>query len=107
MKWTNSDQKNLDSVDRARISIDITQIKLGALKVISTLHSAGFQAYLVGGGVRDLLLGLHPKDFDIATDAHPEDVRQLFDNSRIIGRRIRIARSNRQVEELIRENRGV
>ena len=90
MKWTNSDQKNLDSVDRARLSIDITQINHGALQVISTLHAAGYQAYLVGGGVRDLVLGLHPKDFDIATNAHPEDVRQLFDNSRIIGRRFRI-----------------
>ena len=51
---------------------------------------AGYQAYIVGGGVRDLLLDLHPKDFDIATDATPENVRELFDNSRIIGRRFRI-----------------
>src|SRR5690606_12394933 len=51
---------------------------------------AGYQAFIVGGGVRDLLLGLTPKDFDIATDATPEEVRQLFRNARIIGRRFRI-----------------
>jgi len=46
---------------------------------------------LVGGGVRDLLLGVAPKDFDIATDAHPEEVKKLFSNSRLIGRRFRLA----------------
>ncbi|NNC66764.1 MAG: polynucleotide adenylyltransferase PcnB [Gammaproteobacteria bacterium] len=71
-------------------SIDYGLICEGALDVISQLHATGFKAYIVGGGVRDLLLDLHPKDFDIATDATPEDVRQLFDNSRIIGRRFRI-----------------
>ena len=71
-------------------SIDSNSISTGALEVISTLHAAGYQAYIVGGGVRDLLLDLHPKDFDIATNATPEDVRRLFDNSRIIGRRFRI-----------------
>jgi poly(A) polymerase len=60
------------------------------LKVLYDLNAAGFQAFLVGGGVRDLLLGLSPKDFDIATDAEPEQVRQIFQNSRIIGRRFRI-----------------
>ncbi len=72
------------------ISIDNSLISSGALKVISVLQGSGFQAYLVGGGVRDLLLGRHPKDFDVATDAHPEDVRKLFEDSRIIGRRFRI-----------------
>jgi len=71
-------------------SIDPKLVCEGALNVIAQLHAAGFKAYIVGGGVRDLLLGLHPKDFDIATDATPEDVRGLFDNSRIIGRRFRI-----------------
>lgn len=61
-----------------------------ALKILHRLQEEGFEAYLVGGGVRDLLLGLHPKDFDIATNAHPEQVRQLFSNSRLIGRRFRI-----------------
>ena len=65
-------------------------ISRGALDVLYTLNKAGYEAYLVGGGVRDLLLGKHPKDFDVATDATPEDVRQLFRRSRIIGRRFRI-----------------
>ena len=90
MKRTNVDQGDLDPSARTDALIDTSQISQGALEVISKLHAAGFQAYLVGGGVRDLLLDLHPKDFDIATDAHPEDVRELFENSRIIGRRFRI-----------------
>ncbi len=71
-------------------SIDTHLICQGAQDVISTLHSAGYKAYIVGGGVRDLLLNLHPKDFDVATDATPEDARALFEHSRIIGRRFRI-----------------
>ncbi len=55
------------------------------------LNKAGFEAYLVGGGVRDLLLGLHPKDFDVATNASPEEVRAQFRNCRLIGRRFRLA----------------
>ena len=55
------------------------------------LHEAGFQAFLVGGCVRDLLLGLEPKDFDVATDALPEQVKRLFRNSRLVGRRFRLA----------------
>lgn len=55
------------------------------------LNEAGYQAFLVGGGVRDLLLGREPKDFDVATDAHPEEVRRLFRNCRLIGRRFRLA----------------
>lgn len=62
-----------------------------ALKVLYRLHNAGFEAYLVGGGVRDLSLGREPKDFDIATDARPEDVKDLFRNCRLIGRRFRLA----------------
>ena len=61
-----------------------------ALKVLDRLHQAGHAAYLVGGGVRDALVGLKPKDFDIATDASPETIRSLFRNSRIIGRRFRL-----------------
>ena len=90
MKWTKKDKGISDSKGSVVTPIDSTQISQGAMEVISVLHDAGFQAYLVGGGVRDLLLDLHPKDFDIATDAHPEDVRELFENSRIIGRRFRI-----------------
>lgn len=55
------------------------------------LTGAGYQAYLVGGSVRDLLVGLHPKDFDIATNAHPEQIQALFRNCRLIGRRFRLA----------------
>lgn len=61
------------------------------LKALYTLRDAGFQAYVVGGGVRDLLAGLRPKDFDIATDAHPEQIRKLFRSCRLVGRRFMIA----------------
>jgi len=62
-----------------------------ALKVIRRLRRNGYDAYLVGGGVRDLLLGVQPKDFDIATSARPNEVRSIFRNCRIIGRRFRLA----------------
>ncbi len=61
-----------------------------ALKVMYRLRDAGHKAYLVGGGVRDLYLGKKPKDFDISTDARPGQIRKLFRNSRIIGRRFRL-----------------
>jgi len=61
-----------------------------ALRTCETLQKAGHQAFVVGGGVRDLLLGLRPKDFDVATDATPEQVRNLFRRSRVIGRRFQI-----------------
>ncbi len=66
------------------------QISPCALKVTSELQRAGFAAFVVGGAVRDLLLGKTPKDFDVATDATPEEVRNLFRRSRIIGRRFRL-----------------
>jgi len=66
------------------------RISSSALKVTQTLQRHDFAAFVVGGAVRDLLLGREPKDFDIATDATPEDVRQLFRRSRIIGRRFRL-----------------
>lgn len=62
-----------------------------ALKVLSRLRKANYQAYLVGGCVRDLLLGREPKDFDVVTDAHPEEIRAVFRNCRLIGRRFRLA----------------
>jgi len=61
-----------------------------ALKVLYRLHHAGYTAYLVGGSVRDLLLGKKPKDFDLVTNARPGEIRKLFRNSRIIGRRFRL-----------------
>jgi poly(A) polymerase len=71
--------------------IDPVKLDPDALKVIHRLHSHGHQAYLVGGCVRDLLLGRTPKDFDIATSAHPGEVRAIFRNCRLIGRRFRLA----------------
>lgn len=70
--------------------IDPGRVSKGALQVVSVLREGGYQAYVVGGGVRDLMLGLRPKDFDIATDARPEQVHNLFPRSRIIGRRFRL-----------------
>ena len=66
------------------------QISRGALQVTDRLHEAGFRAFVVGGAVRDLLLGIEPKDFDIATDAEPEKVKPLFRRAYLIGRRFRL-----------------
>lgn len=67
------------------------QISKQALQVINTLVDAGYEAYIVGGAVRDLLLNKSPKDFDIATNAHPEQIKRLFRNCRLVGRRFRLA----------------
>jgi poly(A) polymerase len=74
----------------AQHGIPENKISSNAMRVIERLHEAGYAAYIVGGGVRDMLLDLRPKDFDVATDATPEQVRQVFRHSRIIGRRFRI-----------------
>lgn len=71
--------------------ICISQLTKSAVAIINKLEKAGFSAYIVGGGVRDLILGYKPKDFDIATDARPEQIKNIFKNSRIIGRRFRLA----------------
>ncbi len=73
-----------------------------AIRILKTLLEAGFESYLVGGGVRDLLLGHHPKDFDVATAAEPEEVKRLFPRCRLIGRRFRLAhvRIGRDVVEV-------
>jgi poly(A) polymerase len=71
--------------------IPVERLDADAVKVISRLRHMGHQAYFVGGCVRDLMLGLKPKDFDIATDAHPGEVRAIFRNCRLIGRRFRLA----------------
>jgi poly(A) polymerase len=78
-------------IARADHNISRAQISENALKVLYRLKSAGYASFLVGGGVRDLLLGREPKDFDVATDARPEQVYALFRNCRIIGRRFRLA----------------
>ena len=71
--------------------IDEQQIDPRALKILRQLDEAGFEAYLVGGCIRDLLLGKQPKDFDIATNARPEQIASIFRNCRLIGRRFRLA----------------
>jgi poly(A) polymerase len=73
------------------VDLDPTRVDLDAQKVVRRLTRSGWEGYLVGGCVRDLLLGRRPKDFDVATSARPEDVRGVFRNSRIIGRRFRLA----------------
>lgn len=87
--------RKLDSnavrIGRGEHGISRKDIDEHALKVLYRLHKAGFHACLVGGAVRDLLLGQQPKDFDVATDATPEQVKALFRNCRLIGRRFRLA----------------
>ncbi|MCW8905625.1 MAG: polynucleotide adenylyltransferase PcnB [Sedimenticola sp.] len=78
-------------IPRPEHIISRANISEHATKVLYRLKSAGYQSYLVGGGVRDLLLGREPKDFDVATDATPEQVREVFRNCRLIGRRFRLA----------------
>src|SRR5690606_30447843 len=75
---------------RYDVQLDHSRIDFDAQKVIHRLTRHGYQAYLVGGCVRDLLVDRRPKDFDVATNARPEEVRRLFRNSRIIGRRFRL-----------------
>ena len=89
-------------IPRNQHSISRKSISEPALKVLYRLNKAGYQACLVGGAVRDLLLGVQPKDFDIATDATPEDLKRLFRNSRIIGRRFKIVhiRFGREIIEV-------
>jgi poly(A) polymerase len=89
-------------IPRSEHGISRKNIDEPALKVLYRLHNAGYQACLVGGAVRDLMLGRHPKDFDVATDATPEEVSDLFRNCRLIGRRFRLAHIHfgRQVIEV-------
>jgi len=82
---------NLRVIPREQHTISRKNISSGALRVLYRLNEVGFSAFLVGGAVRDLLLGGRPKDFDVATNATPEDVKRLFRNCRLIGRRFRLA----------------
>ncbi len=85
------DRSSETRIPRSEHSISRDDISDNALKVLYRLHKAGYKALLVGGGVRDILLGMKPKDFDIVTDATPEEIKQLFRNCRLIGRRFRLA----------------
>ncbi len=78
-------------IPRPEHSISRSAISPNALKVLYRLKEAGYQGFLVGGAVRDLLLGIKPKDFDVATNALPEEVRRVFRNCRLVGRRFRLA----------------
>jgi len=78
-------------VARADHPLSRSMISTSVLKVLYQLKDAGYQAFLVGGCVRDLVIGMEPKDFDVATNASPEEVRRLFRNCRLIGRRFRLA----------------
>ncbi len=106
MRYFRSSNGNIQS--KARIysqedhCIDISCIDREALAIVNRLVSHGYSAYIVGGAVRDLLLGRRPKDFDIVTDALPNRIRKIFSNSRIIGRRFKLVHvySNRKIYEV-------
>ena len=89
-------------IPRDQHNLSRRNISDAALRVLRGLNAAGYDSYLVGGGVRDLLLGKHPKDFDIATDATPEQIKKVFKNSLIIGRRFKIVhvRFGREIFEV-------
>ena len=103
MKNNGSDDPDAPRIiARAEHTVSRADISRNALKVLQRLDKAGYQAFLVGGCVRDTLLDLHPKDFDVATNAHPDEVRALFGNCRLIGRRFRLAhvRFGREIIEV-------
>jgi poly(A) polymerase len=98
MNWLKAFRSNKRSkkvepqrIPRAEHNVSRTQFTQGTLRTLYGLKDAGFEAYVVGGGVRDLLAGGTPKDFDIATNAHPDEIRQVFRNCRLVGRRFMIA----------------
>ena len=73
-----------------RFGIDKKSFSTNAISIISRLKNNGFSAFLVGGCIRDSIKGIAPKDFDIVTNCQPEEIRKLFKNSRIIGRRFKL-----------------
>lgn len=83
-------KRKVNIVPVSEHGIDPALLSKNAVKVTSTLQEAGYEAFIVGGAVRDLLLGIKPKDFDVATNATPDQVQALFRRSRIIGRRFQI-----------------
>lgn len=90
-KATTSSLLNPQVLTRAEHGISREGISDNALKVLYRLNSAGYEAYLVGGCVRDLIMGLQPKDFDVVTNATPDQIKEQFRNCRLIGRRFRLA----------------
>src|SRR3954465_13177089 len=82
--------EQVDRLPRDEHGLSRDALSPAAAKVCTVLREAGFSAYVVGGAVRDLLLGIVPKDFDVATDARPEQVKPLFRRALIIGRRFRL-----------------
>ena len=87
----NSLALNEIKLEKGQHPVSHNLISENALKVLYRLHKSGYQAYLVGGGVRDIFIGQEPKDFDIATNAEPEEIKKLFHNCRLVGRRFRLA----------------
>lgn len=87
---------------RDQHNIRVADLDQDAVKVVQRIQQMGCRAYIVGGSVRDLLLGRKPKDYDVVTDAHPQELRRMFANSRIIGRRFRLVhvvfRGNKIIE---------
>ena len=90
MKSIEKKKHNLRIIEKEEHKIDPELISKNAVWVIERLNNAGYDAYIVGGAVRDLLTGREPKDFDVVTDATPSQVRRIFRNSRVIGRRFRL-----------------
>ncbi|WP_313621435.1 polynucleotide adenylyltransferase PcnB, partial [Pantoea septica] len=115
-----TERHQMTIIPRESHNISRKDISENALKVLYRLNKAGYESYLVGGGVRDLLLGKKPKDFDITTNATPEQMRKLFRNCRLVGRRFRLAhvmfgpevievatfRGHHQAEEDVEEDRN-
>lgn len=99
---TNQTLRKPKIVPYSQHKLSRSMISKNVLKVLQQLSNAGYRAYLVGGCIRDILLGLTPKDFDVVTNAHPGEVRKLFKNCRLIGRRFRLAHVyfNRQIIEV-------
>lgn len=89
--WQCRRKKSALVISREKHSISRKHLSKNALKVLYRIRDAGYEAYLVGGGIRDLLIERTPKDFDVVTNARPEQIRHLFSNCRLIGRRFRLA----------------
>jgi poly(A) polymerase len=90
-KQTNTPTLEFNKISASHYKLTSDDFSPAAVEVVLQLQSAGFQAFIVGGGVRDLLLGFKPKDFDVATNAKPEEVKKLFRQCYLVGRRFRLA----------------